>query len=68
MEDLRSQQSGENPDVVFCYPMTSYQWKCKSCRSTTRGASSSTLLTSIWLCGPKFLHETFPIQTLLFLH
>ncbi|GFV87208.1 integrase catalytic domain-containing protein [Trichonephila clavipes] len=22
MEDLRSQQSGENPDVVFCYPMT----------------------------------------------
>ncbi|GFX81918.1 integrase catalytic domain-containing protein [Trichonephila clavipes] len=29
----------------------------------TRGVSSSTLLTSIWLCGPKFLHETFPIQT-----
>ncbi|GFT55034.1 integrase catalytic domain-containing protein [Trichonephila clavipes] len=28
-----------------------------------RGVSSSTLLTSIWLCGPKFLHETFPIQT-----
>ncbi|GFU22211.1 integrase catalytic domain-containing protein [Trichonephila clavipes] len=26
----------------------------------TRGVSSSTLLTSIWLCGPKFLHETFP--------
>ncbi|GFU90690.1 integrase catalytic domain-containing protein, partial [Trichonephila clavipes] len=29
----------------------------------TRGVSSSTLLTSIWLCGPNFLHETFPIQT-----
>ncbi|GFQ89636.1 integrase catalytic domain-containing protein [Trichonephila clavata] len=29
----------------------------------TRGVSSSTLLTSIWLCGPKFLHETFPFQT-----
>ncbi|GFX26651.1 uncharacterized protein TNCV_4536611 [Trichonephila clavipes] len=29
----------------------------------TRGVSSSILLTSIWLCGPKFLHETFPIQT-----
>ncbi|GFW73674.1 integrase catalytic domain-containing protein [Trichonephila clavipes] len=29
----------------------------------TRGVSSSTLLTSIWLCGPKFLHETFPVQT-----
>ncbi|GFR15752.1 pro-Pol polyprotein [Trichonephila clavata] len=29
----------------------------------TRGLSSSTLLTSIWLCGPKFLHETFPFQT-----
>ncbi|GFT93126.1 integrase catalytic domain-containing protein [Trichonephila clavipes] len=29
----------------------------------TRGVSSSTLLTSIWLCGSKFLHETFPIQT-----
>ncbi|GFX71493.1 integrase catalytic domain-containing protein [Trichonephila clavipes] len=29
----------------------------------TRGVSSLTLLTSIWLCGPKFLHETFPIQT-----
>ncbi|GFU25276.1 integrase catalytic domain-containing protein [Trichonephila clavipes] len=28
----------------------------------TRGVSS-TLLTSIWLCGPNFLHETFPIQT-----
>ncbi|GFS91634.1 uncharacterized protein TNCV_1140311 [Trichonephila clavipes] len=26
----------------------------------TSGVSSSTLLTSIWLCGPKFLHETFP--------
>ncbi|GFY51282.1 integrase catalytic domain-containing protein [Trichonephila inaurata madagascariensis] len=28
----------------------------------THGVSSSTLLTSIcvWLCGPKFLHETFP--------
>ncbi|GFU09786.1 integrase catalytic domain-containing protein [Trichonephila clavipes] len=30
---------------------------------STGGVSSSTLLTSIWLCGPKFLHETFPIQT-----
>ncbi|GFT68473.1 integrase catalytic domain-containing protein [Trichonephila clavipes] len=29
----------------------------------TRNVSSSTLLTSIWLCGPNFLHETFPIQT-----
>ncbi|GFS66872.1 integrase catalytic domain-containing protein [Trichonephila clavipes] len=29
----------------------------------TCGVSSSTLLTSIGLCGPKFLHETFPIQT-----
>ncbi|GFQ68663.1 integrase catalytic domain-containing protein [Trichonephila clavata] len=29
----------------------------------TRGVSSSTLLTSIWLCGSKFLHETFPFQT-----
>ncbi|GFR24373.1 cytochrome P450 2E1 [Trichonephila clavata] len=29
----------------------------------TRGVSSSTLLTSIWLCGPKFLSETFPFQT-----
>ncbi|GFX15119.1 integrase catalytic domain-containing protein [Trichonephila clavipes] len=29
----------------------------------TRGVSSSTLLTSIWLCGPKFLHETFPFLT-----
>ncbi|GFV60326.1 cytochrome P450 2E1 [Trichonephila clavipes] len=29
----------------------------------TRGVSFSTLLTSIWLCGPKFLHETFPFQT-----
>ncbi|GFY62164.1 gag-pol protein [Trichonephila inaurata madagascariensis] len=29
----------------------------------TRGVSSSTLLTSIWMCGPKFLHETFPFQT-----
>ncbi|GFR23233.1 integrase catalytic domain-containing protein [Trichonephila clavata] len=29
----------------------------------TRGVSSSTLLTSIWLCGPKFLNETFPFQT-----
>ncbi|GFV74963.1 integrase catalytic domain-containing protein [Trichonephila clavipes] len=29
----------------------------------TRGVSSSTLLTSIWLCGRKFLHETFPFQT-----
>ncbi|GFY45562.1 integrase catalytic domain-containing protein [Trichonephila inaurata madagascariensis] len=29
----------------------------------TRGVSSSTLLTSIWLCGPKFLHETLPFQT-----
>ncbi|GFW25570.1 5'-3' exoribonuclease 2 [Trichonephila clavipes] len=29
----------------------------------THGVSSSTLLTSIWLCGPNFLHETFPIQT-----
>ncbi|GFY75675.1 integrase catalytic domain-containing protein [Trichonephila inaurata madagascariensis] len=29
----------------------------------TRGVSSSTLLISIWLCGPKFLHETFPFQT-----
>ncbi|GFR29865.1 pro-Pol polyprotein [Trichonephila clavata] len=29
----------------------------------TLGVSSSTLLTSIWLCGPKFLHETFPFQT-----
>ncbi|GFY43506.1 integrase catalytic domain-containing protein [Trichonephila inaurata madagascariensis] len=29
----------------------------------TRGVSSSTLLTSIWLCGPKFLHETFLFQT-----
>ncbi|GFX83899.1 integrase catalytic domain-containing protein [Trichonephila clavipes] len=29
----------------------------------TSGVSPSTLLTSIWLCGPKFLHETFPIQT-----
>ncbi|GFX30628.1 integrase catalytic domain-containing protein [Trichonephila clavipes] len=29
----------------------------------THGVSSSTLLTSIWLCGPKFLHETFPFQT-----
>ncbi|GFY79730.1 cytochrome P450 2E1 [Trichonephila inaurata madagascariensis] len=31
----------------------------------TRGISSSILLTSIcvWLCGPKFLHETFPFQT-----
>ncbi|GFR15920.1 pro-Pol polyprotein [Trichonephila clavata] len=29
----------------------------------TRGVSSSTLLNSIWLCGPKFLHETFPFQT-----
>ncbi|GFS81545.1 uncharacterized protein TNCV_3435971 [Trichonephila clavipes] len=27
----------------------------------THGVSSSTLLTSIWLCGPKFLSETFPI-------
>ncbi|GFU90648.1 integrase catalytic domain-containing protein [Trichonephila clavipes] len=29
----------------------------------TRGVSSSTLLTSKWLCGPKFLYETFPFQT-----
>ncbi|GFW37837.1 integrase catalytic domain-containing protein [Trichonephila clavipes] len=58
MEDLRSQQSGENPDVVFCYPMASYQWKCKSCNPWC--ILVSTLLTSIWLCGPKFLHETFP--------
>ncbi|GFY52250.1 integrase catalytic domain-containing protein [Trichonephila inaurata madagascariensis] len=29
----------------------------------TRGVSSPTLLTSIRLCGPKFLHETFPFQT-----
>ncbi|GFQ97177.1 integrase catalytic domain-containing protein [Trichonephila clavata] len=29
----------------------------------TRGVSSSTLLTSIWFCVPKFLHETFPFQT-----
>ncbi|GFQ91591.1 uncharacterized protein TNCT_228521 [Trichonephila clavata] len=29
----------------------------------TCGVSSSTLLTSIWLCGPKFLNETFPFQT-----
>ncbi|GFY35654.1 integrase catalytic domain-containing protein [Trichonephila clavipes] len=28
----------------------------------TRGVSSSTLLTSIWLCDLKFLHETFPFQ------
>ncbi|GFR16476.1 uncharacterized protein TNCT_541321 [Trichonephila clavata] len=31
MEDVRSQQSGENPDVVFCYSVASYQWKCRSC-------------------------------------
>ncbi|GFW86924.1 integrase catalytic domain-containing protein [Trichonephila clavipes] len=36
--------------------MASYQWKGKSCRS-------SALLPSIWLCDPKFLHETFPFQT-----
>ncbi|GFV89508.1 hypothetical protein TNCV_4153231 [Trichonephila clavipes] len=29
----------------------------------TRDVLSSTLLTSIWLCDPKFLHETFPFQT-----
>ncbi|GFT69740.1 integrase catalytic domain-containing protein [Trichonephila clavipes] len=29
----------------------------------TLGVSSSTLLTSIWLYGPKFLHETCPFQT-----
>ncbi|GFY53359.1 integrase catalytic domain-containing protein [Trichonephila inaurata madagascariensis] len=29
----------------------------------TRGVSSSSLLTSVWLCGPKFLHETFLFQT-----
>ncbi|GFW11238.1 integrase catalytic domain-containing protein [Trichonephila clavipes] len=27
----------------------------------TRGVSSSTLLTPIWLRGPKFLHERFPV-------
>ncbi|GFW89682.1 uncharacterized protein TNCV_1025661 [Trichonephila clavipes] len=34
-----------------------------SANLATHGVSSSTLLTSIWLCGPKFLHETFPFQT-----
>ncbi|GFX01233.1 integrase catalytic domain-containing protein [Trichonephila clavipes] len=43
--------------------MASYSGSANPADLVTRGVSSSTLLTSIGLCGPKFLHETFPIQT-----
>ncbi|GFR30417.1 hypothetical protein TNCT_453701 [Trichonephila clavata] len=63
MEDVRSQHSGENPDVVFCYSVHHISGSANPADLATRGVSSSTLLTSIWLCGPKFLHGTFPFQT-----
>ncbi|GFQ79177.1 uncharacterized protein TNCT_189691 [Trichonephila clavata] len=63
MEDVRSQQSGENPDVVSATQWHHISGSANPADLATRGVSSSTLLTSIWLCGPKFLHETFPFQT-----
>ncbi|GFS96041.1 hypothetical protein TNCV_2927971 [Trichonephila clavipes] len=44
---IRSQQSGKNPGVVFCFTQWHHnKWKCKSADLTTRGVSSSTLLYS----------------------